>query len=433
MAIKAPIPAPLPAQKVARAVAAAGGRAWLVGGTVRDALLNRPANDQDLEAHGLEAERLQAVLSEVGTVRRVGRSFGVFKVRIGRDTLDVSLPRAESRAGDTRGSDAGEIRGDPHLGLEAAARRRDLSVNAMAWDPLTGEIADPCDGWRDLHERVLRAAWLPRFGDDPLRALRVVRFAGVLGFDVDPALAERCRTLDPGGEAPERQRMELDKLWMGAAAPGSALRLAADLGVLERVLPEVTPDTVAPVAEALDRAALQRGQLQPPARALAAMWGVVLHRCSTESATAALDRLRVFRQEGFAVRDAVLGSIGAWRAMASEPSDASLRRWAERADLGVACAVAAATGASTAGDAAARALHLGVSAAPLPPLLTGRDLSDIGVPAGPQMGDLLRRVRDAQLDGHVCDPDAAMALAERLWSSEACSGAATDQPASSDL
>ena len=432
MPIKAPIDAPLPAQRVAAAVAAAGGRAWLVGGTVRDALLDRPANDQDLEVHGLEAERLQGVLRGVGTVRRVGRSFGVFKVRIGRDTLDVSLPRADSHTAGADTPEKGEIRGDPHLGIDAAARRRDLSINAMAWDPLTGEIADPCGGFADLQARVLRAAWLPRFGDDPLRALRVVRFAGVLGFDVDPALAERCQTLDPGAEAPERQCIELEKLWMGSDAPGRALCIAAELGVLARVLPEIAPADLALVAAALDRAPPLRASLEPRARALAAMWGVVLHRCAPEVAHAALDRLRVFRQEGFGVRDAALGAVASWRVMASQPPDAVIRRWAEQADLAVACVVAAATGAPHALDTRARAHALGVSAAPLPALISGRDLADIGVPAGRPMGDLLRRVRDAQLDGEVSDPDAAIALVERLWSAGARGAADARLPASSD-
>ena len=99
MPIKMPVPQPEVLERLGRAVEGAGGRAWLVGGAVRDALLGLEARDVDVEVHGLGAAELEAALRTVGSVHPVGRSFGVFKTRIGQLTVDVSLPRADSRAG----------------------------------------------------------------------------------------------------------------------------------------------------------------------------------------------------------------------------------------------------------------------------------------------------------------------------------------------
>ena len=136
---------------IARSVRDAGGRALIVGGWVRDRLLGRDAKDIDLEVYGLPADRLKDVLASFGSVNTVGESFTVYKVA----DLDVSLPRRESKVG--RGHRGFEVTGDPHLSIEEAARRRDFTINAIAWDPLTDEYLDPHNGRADLERRVLRA------------------------------------------------------------------------------------------------------------------------------------------------------------------------------------------------------------------------------------------------------------------------------------
>ncbi|MFG0316164.1 MAG: hypothetical protein ACF8XB_02730, partial [Planctomycetota bacterium JB042] len=117
----------------------AGGRAWIVGGWVRDRRLGLDPKDVDVEVHGLEPARVEELLSRLGRVDAVGRAFGVFRVS-GLD-VDFSLPRRDSKVG--RGHRGFDVAVDPHLGFEEAARRRDLTVNAMGFDPLTGELLDP--------------------------------------------------------------------------------------------------------------------------------------------------------------------------------------------------------------------------------------------------------------------------------------------------
>jgi tRNA nucleotidyltransferase (CCA-adding enzyme) len=155
------------------AVREEGGRALLVGGCVRDALRGEASKDLDIEVHRLPADRLLPLLRRFGRVDEVGRSFGVFKLRVAGVDLDVALPRRDRRAGPGHKGIAAES--DPEIGEVEAARRRDLTVNAIAWDPLTGDFVDPFGGRSDLAARRLRAVDATTFGEDPLRALRVAQ------------------------------------------------------------------------------------------------------------------------------------------------------------------------------------------------------------------------------------------------------------------
>src|SRR5437870_5347538 len=164
--------------RLCEAVRDAGGRAMLVGGTVRDRLLGIESKDFDVEVYGLEPGRLREVLERIGRVNAVGEHFSVYKLvfyqpardRNGdsnnqsltaeaapqqRFEIDVSLPRRESKSG--RGHRGFVIEGDPSMTIEEAARRRDFTVNAILYDPLTDETVDPYGGEQDLKRRALRA------------------------------------------------------------------------------------------------------------------------------------------------------------------------------------------------------------------------------------------------------------------------------------
>src|SRR5438128_3610054 len=172
------------ATAIALAVRDAGGAALIVGGWVRDRLMGRDSPDIDIEVFRLASDRLRQVLESLGRVEAVGESFQVYKV----GDIDVSLPRRDSKAG--RGHKGFIVVGDPDMSIEEAARRRDFTVNAISWDPLTGEYFDPFDGRGDLQRRLLRMVDAETFPDDSLRALRAVQFAARLEFDLDAATAE---------------------------------------------------------------------------------------------------------------------------------------------------------------------------------------------------------------------------------------------------
>src|SRR6266513_2380701 len=172
---------------LATAVRDAGGRALVVGGWVRDRLLDRDSTNIDVEVFGVPSSRLRQLLERFGRVEAVGESFQVYKL----GDIDVSLPRRDSKAG--RGHRGFVVAGDPDMSVEDAARRRDFTVNAISWDPLTNEYFDPFDGQSDLRRRLLRMVDPATFPDDSLRVLRAVQFAARLEFDLDAATRQLCR------------------------------------------------------------------------------------------------------------------------------------------------------------------------------------------------------------------------------------------------
>src|SRR6476660_3808173 len=164
---------------IARAVRGAGGRALIVGGWVRDRIMNRPDKAEpniDLEVFHIAPDRLRELLEGFGRVEAVGESFQVYKL----GAIDISLPRRDSKAG--RGHRGFVVVGDPDLSIAEAARRRDFTVNAISWDPLSEEYFDPFDGRGDIERRLLRMVDAQTFADDSLRVLRAIQFVARLGF-----------------------------------------------------------------------------------------------------------------------------------------------------------------------------------------------------------------------------------------------------------
>ncbi len=223
------LPADSGIPELARRFEAAGGRLVVVGGWVRDALLGRASHDLDLEVFGLAEEAVEPLLAELGFSPRVGRQFPVW--RRGRDGLDLAYPRDGARV----------YRADrPDSVIEAfraAARHRDLRINAIGWDPLTQALIDPFDGALDLAARRLRAVDPGTFPVDPLRLLRVARFAALLEAEPDAALVALCRGLELGDVAAERIGGELDRMLGDPLRPARGFALLASLGRLDALPP----------------------------------------------------------------------------------------------------------------------------------------------------------------------------------------------------
>lgn len=398
---------------LATACAAAGGRAWLVGGVVRDHLLGRETVDFDIEVHGVQAGELATLLRRFGRVSEVGRSFGVYRIQRPELAMDVSLPRRDSNSGP--GHRGIQVHGDPFLGIVEAARRRDLTINAIMIDPLSGEEADPFGGRADIRDGLLRAVDAETFLDDPLRALRVVQFAGRFGFQPTPELVVLCRRA-PLNELPgERLAAELEKLLLASPRPSVGLQVALDCEVIARVLPELAAVGVQGLGEVLDRAALQRSTLDPGLPPLALMWGCLVHRLDPAQAEALLDRLRIHSTRGYPLRARVLGAVASWPTVMGPLDDTALRTLAEQQHLALVLRIALAVGA---GDQPRRSLEravaLGIADQALPALIGGRQLAPLGVKPGPGMGELLAQIRRAQLQGEVASASDALELARRL-------------------
>jgi len=201
-------------EAILRDLDAARLRALLVGGAVRDALLGLEQKDFDIEVYGTSYDRLADFLSPYGRVDLVGKSFGVVKL-LG---FDFSIPRRENKTGPHhRGF---QTTFDESITPQEAASRRDFTINAIAYDPIRGEILDFFGGREDLQNRVLRAT-SPAFSEDPLRVLRGMQFSCRFDLTVDPATAEMCRAIAGEYSTLARERIAEEFMkWTAAGRPG---------------------------------------------------------------------------------------------------------------------------------------------------------------------------------------------------------------------
>jgi len=198
-------------REAASAVTGAGGFFLLVGGCVRDILLDIEPKDWDCEVFDLEPEKLEEVLvaASLGKVDLVGKAFGVLK--LGSD-IDIATPRYERKI--KAGHRGFEILPDPFMSLEDAALRRDLTINALYIDPLTGILYDPTGSGRvDLTSKSAQPT-SERFSEDPLRVLRAAQFISRFGLWSTPDLNRYSKALAPEFNtlSVERLHTEWDKL-----------------------------------------------------------------------------------------------------------------------------------------------------------------------------------------------------------------------------
>jgi tRNA nucleotidyltransferase (CCA-adding enzyme) len=209
-------------------VADSGGRALLVGGCVRDLASGHPPRDLDLEVFGLSPYALRRlVAARFPRAEPVGRHFPVLSLHgLG---IDVSLPRG--RAAGQPGPPDFDAGAEPEVTVSEAAARRDFTVNAIALDPLTGEVHDPWGGLADLEAGVLRHV-SERFDEDPLRVLRAMQL--LARFELTPAEATvaRCRRLSPAGLPRERIFGEWRRLLLEGLRPSRGLHFLRDAGWL---------------------------------------------------------------------------------------------------------------------------------------------------------------------------------------------------------
>jgi tRNA nucleotidyltransferase (CCA-adding enzyme) len=186
--------------------------AYLVGGSVRDALLGNIPKDLDIEVYQTNLDDLVKILEKVGKVDQVGRSFGVIKLTLEGQIFDFSLPRRDSklRQGGHKGF---SIEIQECITPQEAASRRDLTINSLAYNPKTNEILDFHGGLKDLDGKILRHT-SPAFTEDPLRVLRVMQFAARFDFDIAPETIELSRSIKEtyNSLAKERVNEEFTKM-----------------------------------------------------------------------------------------------------------------------------------------------------------------------------------------------------------------------------
>jgi tRNA nucleotidyltransferase (CCA-adding enzyme) len=435
-------------------VRAAGGRALLVGGCVRDCALGLPATDLDIEVYGIPPARLVELLSDRFAVDLVGRAFGVIKIR--GVPIDVSIPRSSSKGG--RGPEEFETLSDPDMTPEEAAGRRDFTINAIAFDPLVGVVIDPFRGLEDLEAGILRHT-TEKFAEDPLRVLRGMQLAARFDLDVAAETVALCREIGPGSLARERIFEEWKKLVLRSRHPSRGLGLLRDCGwirhfpELEALIgceqdPEWHPegDVWIHTLHCMDSFAAERSGDER--EDLVVGLAVLCHDFGKPSTTAKEEsgRIRAKRHErageartrGFLGRmtnehtliDEVAALVGAHLAplqlFEARAGDAAVRRLSRRVGridrlVRVARADQAGRppvepGQFAAGDwLLARARALDVDAAAPELIVKGRHLIQLGLSSGPQLGATLEACYAAQLEGAFSTLEEGLEYARRRW------------------
>jgi tRNA nucleotidyltransferase (CCA-adding enzyme) len=444
------------ARAIAKAAASRNGRALVVGGWVRDRLRGDASKDLDIEIYGIPEHELPAMLEPFGRVEPVGRSFPVYKVA----GIDVALPRRESKVG--RGHTAFAVEGDPRMPVHEAARRRDFTINAIAWDPLTDTYEDPFGGRADLQAGVLRVVDPRTFGDDSLRVLRALQFAARFELTVPEDTRAICGAIPLDDLPAERVWGELEKLLLQAQRPSLGFALGCELGVVQQLWPEMAAligceqepewhpegDVWIHTLMVIDQARSRISDLAH-AEQVIVMLGAVCHdfgkpsttafldgrirsigheEAGVSPATAFLDRLNIHSIAGVDVRRDVLGMVahhlkpGMWHKVRDEVGDGAFRRLAQKVNLELLAVLAKAdcTGRTGAFDCSAmdwfleRARALGVEHQPPPRMVLGRHLIPLGVTPGPVMGQLLQALYERQLDGEVTTTEEGIQLARRM-------------------
>ena len=223
------------AETIARLAAEKNGRAYYVGGFVRDRLLNIENKDFDIEVHGLAPAELEEILDSLGDRISIGESFGIYALK--GYSLDIAMPRKEKLYG--TGHKDFDIFVDPYIGTRKAAERRDFTINAMMQDVLSGEITDHFGGMEDLKSGVLRHVSSETFREGPLRVLRAAQFTA--RFHLAPAeeTIELCRSMNIGHLAKERVEAELKKALLKSDEPSVFFETLRSMDQLSVWFPEV--------------------------------------------------------------------------------------------------------------------------------------------------------------------------------------------------
>jgi tRNA nucleotidyltransferase (CCA-adding enzyme) len=225
-------------KKIAQQIRNNGGRAYFVGGFVRDKIMGLDSKDIDIEVFGISPSHLNDILEEFGEVKEVGKSFGVFKVKINGSEIDFSIPRTEQKKG--TGHREFDICPNPNLTIEQAAQRRDFTFNAIYADVLTGKIFDYCNGLKHIKNKIIKNV-SHQFGEDPLRVLRAMQFAGRFDFQIEASTCGICYDLKSEFETLPKERVwiEFEKLFSKSIKPSRGIEVLQQTGWID-FFPEIS-------------------------------------------------------------------------------------------------------------------------------------------------------------------------------------------------
>jgi len=426
---------------LAREVHELGGNLFLVGGSVRDISLDITPSDWDCEVFGLQQNILEKLLKHY-SANLVGKDFGVYKLIHGDLQIDVSLPRTEKVIGEKH-TDF-EVSIDPDLPLEMAALRRDFTINSMAISLMDTMLIDPLEGLSDLHSKILRHC-SEQFSEDPLRVLRGMQFCARFGLTAASETIELCSQLNNEFIPPEREWEEWKKLILMGVQPSMGLDVLKKCGWLINYpalngMPRTDQDPVwhsegnvwQHTTLAMDYFAKERkGEDYED---LVTGLGILLHDCGKRYTSCVGDDGRIHSyghsDTGVAVATHFMTKLTPQKnvledtlalvkyhmvpmALYPKGKDSTIRRLSAKVPIGRLINVALADHFATGYFKdkppewepwlRERLKVLNVNDSKPSPIVMGRHLLEIGVKPGPMMGELLKRVFEAQLDGVFVD------------------------------
>lgn len=393
---------PAPVENLLDRLRAAGMNPLLVGGSVRDSFDGTTSKDLDFEVYGASTDQLHQAASEVGQVNAVGKKYGVLKMTLGDEDIDLSVPRRDNKTGVGHRDFTVDV--DPGMSVTEASSRRDFTINAMSYDPRLGVLIDPHGGRRDLEDGVLRHV-SPAFAEDPLRVIRGMQFAARFNMTMDPDTVSFSQSLRV--EASSLHNSGMSEEWAKWARksrrPSDGLRVLAqtewdrEFDGLAEINDAQLRNDVDSTLQVLRESQAYAGRFDERV-VLAA---VIMRRM--DSATAAKFASRTI-EGGRAQRRARL------IAHDERPLPATPEQAREQAYTGATvrerCLLVAGSGL---GDRAAEALRLaaqeGVTDAPEADLVSGEDImaASAGVRPGHWIADTVARVRVAQARGEFRD------------------------------
>ncbi len=427
--IDRPFPLPEPVRAVLQRLNQSGHIAYIVGGSVRDFLLNRDIKDHDI-ATDANPDRLEELFPEAITV---GKAFGVLKIPVQRLKGEESNWAAQQEQFIEVATFREDLEYRDHrhpvrvrfAGIDEDARRRDFTINALYFDPKTSRILDPVEGLPDLDARLIRAVGRPdkRFQEDALRLLRGVRFAHSLGFRIEPetrtGLQARARLI--GKISAERIRDELG-LMLKSRDPRGAIEDLANLGLLGHILPRL--DLLRRHSRDWKSTLELLGALAP-IRENEIAWAALFHRLGRVDSESSVDNPTTLAQLS-AERAELHGEslrlpsreIAVIRALVADlpkfretfrMRDATLQRWVREPHFELLLELHRAEAVCIDGNLAAwefcsslwRDYDSRRKAGTLreSKLLTGEDLIGLGLKPGPKFTAILREVEDLALEG----------------------------------
>ncbi|MDB6079930.1 MAG: polynucleotide adenylyltransferase/metal dependent phosphohydrolase, partial [Akkermansiaceae bacterium] len=437
----APVTARDAALSLAQKLSAAGHTAYFAGGCVRDRLLGKEPKDYDIATSATPAQ----VLKLFPGSNEVGAHFGVIIVKLGGHQTEIATFRTDGSYRDGRRPETVTF-STP----EEDAQRRDFTVNGLFENPDTGEVIDHVGGQADLQARVLRAIGNPgdRFGEDALRLMRAVRFATVLGFVIEPATWQAIQDHSTGLRqiSPERIRDEFSKI-IAAPRRADGLDLLVQSGLIEHFLPEVLPligceqpPQWHPEGDVYIHTRIMLGMIAPDAP-LDLCLAVLLHDIAkppTFQYDAAADRIRFNGHDalGATMADEILRRlrypneiVESVAFMVSRHMQfmnvqnmrvAKLKRFMAEPTFPRELELHRVDCASSNGftDNLEYLIEKDAEFAAEPlipaPLVTGRDLIEMGQTPGPKFKDLLEAVQTEQLEGRLTEREAALEWVKTL-------------------